>query len=95
MPEAEKLKLFFKLPEEQVLPTVAEDPAWSEKVRKGQEKVERDPKDAAAWMELGRLYFKARKKEEALQCFDQVLRLRPTDEKLRDWLERYRNHPSK
>ena len=51
--------------------------------------IQSNPNDYNAWMDLGRLYFKAGQKESAIQCFQQVLRLRPDAQTLKAWLEKY------
>jgi tetratricopeptide (TPR) repeat protein len=52
--------------------------------------LEKDPKDAVAWRELGNVYFKVKRKDYAIQCYEQFLRLRPEDRALADWLLRYK-----
>jgi tetratricopeptide (TPR) repeat protein len=50
-------------------------------------RIQTDPRDAGAWNEMGLLYWRAGHKDYALQCFEEVLRLRPGDGTLRRWLE--------
>jgi hypothetical protein len=57
---------------------------------------EANPNDAAAWRNLGLAYWNAGKTSLTLQCFDQALRLNPSDRELKAWLDLYRSkHPSK
>ena len=50
----------------------------------------KDPGNASAWRELGEVYFKLGKKDFALQCFDEAVKLNP-DADLQNWLAKYRN----
>src|SRR5579871_399679 len=47
------------------------------------------PEDAQAWWKLGTAYYRLGKRGDAIQCFEQVLRLKPDNPKLRTWLESY------
>lgn len=49
-----------------------------------------DPQNSQLWSSLGRLYYRAGKKEYAIQCFEKSLRIKP-DPTLEDWLKKYRN----
>jgi tetratricopeptide (TPR) repeat protein len=55
--------------------------------------VQKDRNDARAWAALGRLYHRLGRKEHAVRCFEEVLRIRPEKQDLRDWLERYKAKP--
>jgi tetratricopeptide (TPR) repeat protein len=48
-----------------------------------------DSNNSSAWRGLGRLYFDLGKKEFAVQCYKEVLRLEPQDQSLREWLQNY------
>lgn len=50
----------------------------------------KDRLDPASWRAAGNLYYKMGKKEYAVQCYDQVLRLSPGDTALKTWLDNYR-----
>jgi tetratricopeptide (TPR) repeat protein len=52
-----------------------------------EEALKLDPKDTRAWMGLGHLHYRRGDLDTAVQCFEQVLRLNPTEVKLKDWLE--------
>jgi tetratricopeptide (TPR) repeat protein len=88
-PEPEKLKLFFSLPGEPETP-VAPNREWNRKLAHYQQAIARDPTNATAWYELGLLYYRADKKAEAMQCFEQVSRLKPGAESLEKWLDQFR-----
>lgn len=55
-----------------------------------QKAIEEAPQNPDPWLDLGRLYWSTGDKEQAVQCFDQVLRLKPDFQALQDWLSRYR-----
>jgi tetratricopeptide (TPR) repeat protein len=52
--------------------------------------VKQNPQDAASWWALGNLYRQFHQKAYAVQCFDEVLKLQPANQKLADWLEQYK-----
>ena len=54
------------------------------------EAVKQNPGDAASWYAMGNLYRQMSQKAYAIQCFGQVLRLEPNNQKLADWLEQYK-----
>ena len=82
------LTLYFKVPEDSGAVPLTNEMAVE--MRKLSDHIKLVPRDAQAWMDLGRLYYQIGKKEWAIQCFDQVLRLEPGAQKLRDWLEKYK-----
>jgi tetratricopeptide (TPR) repeat protein len=86
---SEKLKLVFSLGEETPEPG-NEGVAWKQKLQNLQDLVQQKPLDAKVWYQLGQLYFQANRKAEAIQCFEQVLRLRPNNPDLRKWLIKYK-----
>jgi tetratricopeptide (TPR) repeat protein len=49
----------------------------------------RDASEAGAWWGLGNIFYKYRKKDQALFCFRKVLKPRPKMKELRKWLEAY------
>ena len=81
-----------------VIPAIALTPdsgvgnfALEEKYEKA---TEANPNDAVAWRNLGLAYWNAGKTGLSLQCFEQALRLNPSDRELKTWLELYRaKHP--
>jgi hypothetical protein len=87
-PESEKLKLIFTLPGAQ--PTPGPQPGDSFTEMAGfQKAISQNPLDDSAWLGLGKLYDKVGRKSEALQCFQQVGRLRPHDALFQQWLKDY------
>ena len=48
------------------------------------------PQDEQAWLALGRLYYQVGRTGEAVQCFEQVLRIKPDFPGLSEWLEKNR-----
>lgn len=52
--------------------------------------LQENPQDASAWDELGNVYFSMGRKDYAVQCFETVLKLRPDEKALSEWLERYK-----
>ena len=63
---------------------------WNDAALALGEVLRKNPNDAAAWQELGNIYFQVGPKESAVYCFERVLKLRPDDKSLADWLERYK-----
>lgn len=55
-----------------------------------QQALQEDPKDVHAWWGLGNAYFKLGKKSDAIPCFEKVLDLKPDDQSLAKWLEKYK-----
>lgn len=84
------LQLEFRLPDSEVEQAyVAEQGGELAKAKAAyEEALKADPKDTRAWMGLGQLYYRQGDKGYAIQCFEQVLRLNPTETKLQDWLDK-------
>ena len=89
--DAEKLKLFFSLPENQATPVATPNSPLEQKIQSFKDAIAQNPQDEKAWYQLGSLYYQQGRKEDAVQCFEQVLRLKPDNQKLRDWLMKYKN----
>lgn len=53
------------------------------------EAIQANGQDAGAWRALGNLYFKAGKKAYAIQCFEQVQKLKP-EAAFNTWLQQYK-----
>ncbi|HXL71985.1 MAG TPA: tetratricopeptide repeat protein, partial [bacterium] len=51
------------------------------------------PQDRHLWSALGRLYYQLGNKAYAIDCFETVLKLKPDNPPLRDWLEKYKSNP--
>jgi tetratricopeptide (TPR) repeat protein len=58
-----------------------------------EEELKQDSRNSAAWYYLGADYDKLKQKAYAVQCFEEVLKLNPTDKALADWLELYKSKP--
>jgi len=69
--------------------TLAREGRLREAVTALKDILQKDPSDAAAWRELGNIYFRAGQKAYAIHCYEKALALRP-DQALSDWLERYK-----
>ena len=85
------LELEFRLPEstsDQAI--LADEKGDAAALALYQEAIKKDPADTRAWMGLGHLYYRQHDEASALQCFDQVLRLNPTETALKDWVEKAR-----
>jgi hypothetical protein len=55
--------------------------------------VQRDRNDSTAWWRLGNLYYRYRMREQAIRCYEEVLRLKPENAALSEWLRQYKNPP--
>ena len=55
--------------------------------------VQKDRDNAKAWSALGNIYFKSGMKAQAVRCFNEVLRIHPERQDLKEWLERYQSKP--
>jgi tetratricopeptide (TPR) repeat protein len=51
------------------------------------------PQNDQLWSALGRLYYQLSKKAYAIDCFENVLKLKPENPRLKDWLEKYKAQP--
>lgn len=52
--------------------------------------VQNDPKNPQAWFDLGTAYMRLGQRNDAIQCFERVLTLKPGFLALQQWLERYK-----
>jgi len=66
-------------------------PELAEKIKNLVQVVAQDPKNAGHWDVLGNLYWQAGRPSYAVQCFEEVLQLQPSNQALKDWLEKYKN----
>ncbi len=53
--------------------------------------IKSNPQDATAWYKLGNLYFQTHSKAYAVRCFEEVVKLKPENKSLADWLEKYKS----
>jgi len=51
------------------------------------------PRESPLWLALGRLYYQLGQKSYAIDCFENALKLKPDNPRLRDWLEKYKTAP--
>ncbi len=87
----EALRLFFSLPEETPVPAGKTPKGWKKNLQSAQAAVDARPQDEQAWLALGRLYYQVGRTGEAVQCFEQVLRIKPDFPGLSEWLEKNRD----
>ena len=66
---------------------------YEEAVKVFADAIKQDNRDTMAWWGLGNLCMRLKKKEHAIKCFDAVLRLKPQEQKLKEWLEEYKAKP--
>lgn len=87
-PGPNDLQLKFSLPPDSLTEgrTLEEQGKPYEAIRAYQEALKRNSRDEQAWRALGALYYKLGKTAFAIQCFEQVLEIRPDDAATRQWL---------
>ena len=64
---------------------------YREAVQAYNQAIQLNPQGIAAWRGLGMVYYRLGRHEFAIRCFEEVLRLNPSDTRLRDWLEKYKS----
>ena len=86
------LELHFKFPSDPLAQgkTLEDQGKWTEAIQYYRNSVLQDAHNVEAWMRMGNLYYKAGKKEYAIQCFQSVLSLAPDNTQLRNWLDQYK-----
>jgi hypothetical protein len=62
---------------------------WSESVQAFRGILTQNPSDSLAWRELGNVYYSLKRRDYAIQCFRQYMKLRPDDKELAAWLAVY------
>jgi len=55
-----------------------------------QQAIQKDPRNATAWWDMGRVYQKAGQKAYAVHCYEKALELRPGDKAFQNWLDKYK-----
>jgi len=88
----DNLKLYFRLPEDNATSTSLQQENV-QAIQTRLKEIAENPSNSAAWLDLGRLYVLSGQKEAAIQCLEQVLRLRPEDAGLKAWLDKYKALP--
>jgi hypothetical protein len=66
---------------------------YGEALRLYQQAIQQDSQNVQAWWDMGVVYYKMNQKPYVIQCFQKVLELRPDDQALQQWLERYQAAP--
>ncbi len=89
----EKVELNFDLPDEPPPTPGPVDSQLTQGIQDYVKAVQDDPQNAKKWAKLGALYYHAGQADNAFQCLEQALRLRPDNFLLKRWLEKY--DPSK
>jgi len=94
-PDASKnsLTLKFSLPTDYVAQGEAQEiqGRYSQAADLYRKALSQDSRNAQAWWDLGKLYLRSGQREMGIQCLENVVKLRPEDQALRDWL---RNNPT-
>ncbi len=67
-----------------------QDGQWTQASEAYRAAIKENPQDAKAWWQLANLYYRVNQKAYAIQCFEQVLKLKPEAKSLADWLEKYK-----
>jgi len=97
--KVQKVETRFQIPDTVDSPasaSVTPSPEMEKALEEAGQKVGQNPQDPQAWMNLGNLYWELDQPDYALQCFSEVLRLKPGATALRDWVSRYyKAHPDK
>jgi hypothetical protein len=86
-PAKSSLEVHFELPTDTI---TTPDPVALKELEKYKKSIEKNPQDSQAWRDLGVVYFRSGHNAEALQCFEQALRLRPNDRELQIWIQKYK-----
>jgi hypothetical protein len=88
-----EVEVEFEVPEGPA-PRTPLSPASQARLEELGRKVQTHPGNLAAWREMAMLYWRSGQADYAVQCFEEVLRLDPSDTRLGTWLEAYRKlHP--
>lgn len=64
---------------------------YPEAVRLFRELLKQNDQNLKAWWDLGNVYCKLNQKTYAIQCFERILKIKPENQGLRDWLEKYKS----
>ncbi|HUO58924.1 MAG TPA: hypothetical protein VMV05_12180 [bacterium] len=86
-----QVEVHFELPNGPASSAAPPTPDLEKRLELAGQRVQTKPKDAAAWVDLGNLYWKVDRPEYTVQCFEEALKLNPANRELGAWLERYRN----
>jgi tetratricopeptide (TPR) repeat protein len=85
-----KVETQFQIPDNvEAQPAATPSPELEKALEAANQKMQQNPQDAGAWVGLGNLYWQAGQADNAVQCFQEAVQLRPDLTQLRDWLDRY------
>ncbi len=82
------MEIYFESPNPETQPTGRTIDTTLEDLLK---MIESQPQDPQAWYDLGKYHYSKANAPQAIQCFEQVLRLRPDNKALFNWLIVYKN----
>jgi hypothetical protein len=83
-------KVRFELPDTQTAASVTPSADLDAKIQVLSAQVAQNPKDDAAWVALGNLYWKNGQADFAAQAFEEALSITPQDPSLVQWLNNYK-----
>jgi tetratricopeptide (TPR) repeat protein len=87
-----KVETHFQIPGTAETPATASatpSPELEKALDEAGQRVRQNPQDAPAWINLGNLYWRLGRRDFAVQCFTEALRLNPDNQVLKAWLEQY------
>lgn len=87
----------FHIPDSDNAPVSAvASPELQKSLDSAGQRVEQNPKDFQAWVDLGSLYWQSGQPDYTVQCFREALRLQPGNAPLKAWLDHYlKLHPGR
>jgi hypothetical protein len=84
------VQTLFHIPDSDQAPVSAlSSPELQKSLDAAGQRVEQNPKDFQAWVDLGNLYWQAGQADYTVQCFREALRLEPGNGPLKAWLDHY------
>ena len=91
----DSLTVVFDLPSEDVVSgqQFEKEGRWIDAFQAYRRAIQRNRQNAQAWWRMANIYYRYRQKEQAIRCYEEVLRLKPEEKDLADWLEKYRKTP--
>ena len=92
--EGDDLKVQFKVPAD-ILKQAKElekEGKYNEAISLYTQAIQGDQKNLLAWWGLGNIYYRLGKKDYAIQCFEEVLKIQPDSTRLKEWLDKYKGY---
>jgi hypothetical protein len=91
-PGKDPLNLHFDIPPDHVAKGAKFESQghYAQAVEAYKKALQEEPQDLKAWWALGNLYARAGQKAAAIQCLERALTLRPDNQALRQWLDKYK-----